>query len=331
MKKDQYFNLEVNFLSDDNVVRMTIALDPAQATGIYLTLLLHLRKKDDYEASCDSDGLQVIAHQYGFDQALVDRVIREFGLFTVDEERQTFRSAYMDRVMKQLEERRRKESERGQKGGRPKTCREKAETPSTKGKEPDEKQKSKVEVSRGEVSIAYVDNNSSNREESVTPVSTAAVAEVGVVIRSEDEKGQRPLQAVLPCDKLVDQLPTCQGFMEMAGMHSGLGRLFINHQKRILELFKTHIRLYGKEDQLLFLDDVKHYFANYVAAGSLTCRSLRATLLEDSRYAGGKNPNRFETIVGGKRTYMGHSIPFYAPPRPDSSAVWDEAHRKWSH
>lgn len=119
--------------------------------------------------------------------------------------------------------------------------------------------------------------------------------------------------------------------MEVAGMHSGLGQLFVDNQKRILELFKLHLRLYGREEDLLFLEDIKRYFSNYVAAGSKSCRTLRATLLEDTRYAGGKNPNRFETIVGGKRTYMGHSIPFYAPPRPDSSAVWDEAHRKWSN
>ena len=31
MKKDQYFNLEVNFLSNDNIVRMMMELDAAQS------------------------------------------------------------------------------------------------------------------------------------------------------------------------------------------------------------------------------------------------------------------------------------------------------------
>lgn len=175
MKKDQYFNLEVNFLSDDNVVRMTIALDPAQSTGIYLTLLLHLRKKDDYEASCDSEGLKVIAHQYGFDQALVNRVIREFGLFTVDEERQTFRSAYMDRVMTRLEERWKKNAENGQKGGRPKKRKKSAGTPADKGQKPNETQEKIGEENK---SIVIVDNNNNNNTgESGTPV-VAVVAEI---------------------------------------------------------------------------------------------------------------------------------------------------------
>ena len=50
MKKDQYFNLEVNFLSNDNFVRMMMELDAAQSLGIYMMLLTHLRKADNYEA-----------------------------------------------------------------------------------------------------------------------------------------------------------------------------------------------------------------------------------------------------------------------------------------
>ena len=49
MKKDQYFNLEVNFLSNDNIVRMMMELDAAQSLGIYMMLLTHLRKADNYE------------------------------------------------------------------------------------------------------------------------------------------------------------------------------------------------------------------------------------------------------------------------------------------
>ena len=47
MKKDQYFNLEVNFLSNDNIVRMMMELDAAQSLGIYMMLLTHLRKADN--------------------------------------------------------------------------------------------------------------------------------------------------------------------------------------------------------------------------------------------------------------------------------------------
>ena len=40
---------------------------------------------------------------------------------------------------------------------------------------------------------------------------------------------------------------------------------------------------------------------------------------------------RFEQLIGGQRTYLGHPIPKDAPPRPDRSAVWDEVHWKWGN
>ena len=52
MKKDQYFNLEVNLLNDDNIASMMSEMNAAEALGIYVILLLHLRTKDAYESSC---------------------------------------------------------------------------------------------------------------------------------------------------------------------------------------------------------------------------------------------------------------------------------------
>ena len=34
-----------------------------------------------------------------------------------------------------------------------------------------------------------------------------------------------------------------------------------------------------------------------------------------------KDVNRFESVVDGRRTYLGHLIPVDAPPRPDASPV----------
>lgn len=61
MKKDQYFNLEVNLLNDDNIAVMMSELDAAEAIGIYMMLLLHLRTKDDYESSCQPFLLKAFA------------------------------------------------------------------------------------------------------------------------------------------------------------------------------------------------------------------------------------------------------------------------------
>lgn len=108
--------------------------------------------------------------------------------------------------------------------------------------------------------------------------------------------------------------------MELAGQRSGLGRLFIDHQQQIIGLFKKHILLYGKEGGLLFFEDVKRYFSNYIAAGSPTCRMLREELMREIKERESKDVSRFESIVDGKRMYLGRLIPDSAPPRPDNSA-----------
>jgi hypothetical protein len=232
MKKDQYFNLEVNLLNDDNIACMMSEMNAAEALGIYVMLLLHLRTKDAYEASCKPVLLKAMARRYDVDEVAVERVLREFDLFELDEERQMFRSSYLDRVMKSLEEKRKMDIENGKKGGRPKKVAKSAETPVSKGRKPTENQKrreeeSKEEESKGSVSV--VNNNRSNIE---TP---------SLVSRLADEGNHGPLQPVLPWEKLVDQLSTFQSYMELAGQHSGLGKLFVDHQKLILEIFKKAI------------------------------------------------------------------------------------------
>lgn len=334
MKKDQYFNLEVNLLNDDNIAGMMAELDAAQAIGIYVMLLLHLRTKDNYEASCTPLLLKAFARRYELDLAMMEHVLRDYHLFEVNEERQTFRAPYLDRVMKRLEEKWRLDTENGKKGGRPKKPVKSSETPASKGQKPNETQERREEEKR---SITTVVTNSSNTgtmpvaETVVAPVSTSTPATCRIRIRSVDEEGQRPLQPVVPWEVLVDRLADSQLYMELAGQRSGLGRLFLDHQKEIIKLFKAHIRLYGKENELLFYDDVKRYFSNYVAAGSITCGKLREALLQEFKQRESKNVNRFESMVDGRRTYLGHLIPNDAPPRPDGSAVWDEVRKRWLH
>ena len=81
MKKDQYFNLEVNLLNDDNIAGMMLELGAANALGVYVMLLLHLRTKDNYEASCRPLPLKALAKRYDVDVDLIGRILREFDLF----------------------------------------------------------------------------------------------------------------------------------------------------------------------------------------------------------------------------------------------------------
>lgn len=415
MKKDQYFNLEVNLLNDDNIAGMMSELDAAEALGIYVMLLLHLRTKDNYEASCTPLLLRAFARRYDLELDMLEKVLYDYNLFEVDEERQTFRAPYLDRVMQRLEEKWRMDTENGKKGGRPKKRAKCAETPATKGRKPNETQERREEEKIG---ITPVVNNSSNTpageaadaatvveeipataatgnsgaaeisrtsgaseimvipetEEKIYVTGTSRASEItgasessgtsrtseitgasgssrtsrtsetsevrtassvpverGMRIRAVDEEGQQPLQPVLSWEVLVDRLADSRLYMELAGQRSGLGRLFIDHQQQIIGLFKKHILLYGKEGGLLFFEDVKRYFSNYIAAGSPTCRMLREELMREIKERESKDVSRFESIVDGKRMYLGRLIPDSAPPRPDNSAVWDDAHKRWGH
>lgn len=413
MKKDQYFNLEVNLLSDDNIAAMMLELDAAEALGVYMVLLLHLRAKDTYEASYQPLYMKALARRYDVNLEVMERVLHDYHLFVVDEERQTFRSPYLDRVMKRLEEKWRVDTENGKKGGRPAKRKKTAGTPASKGQKPNETQEKRIEENK---SITTIEYNSSNTGEPMACGETAAVAvsaekeeemaDLGKEMAASDEKteavavkgvaasgeedevvaakgaaasgekteavtvkglavsgekteavaakgaaasggkkkaasakrktktmkidwGEPPLEPVCPWEELVDQLPEYRVYMEQAGIHSGLGMLFIENEKRILELFKAHICLYAKEKELCFLKDVKQYFSNFTAAGSITCRNLRETLLEEKARAEDENISRFEIIINGQRTYQGYAIPSYAPPRPSASVVWDDGHRRW--
>lgn len=394
MKKDQYFNLEVNLLNDDNIAGMMSELDAAEALGIYVMLLLHLRTKDNYEASCTPLLLRAFARRHDLELDMLEKVLHDYNLFEVDEERQTFRAPYLDRVMQRLEEKWRMDTENGKKGGRPKKRAKCAETPATKGRKPNETQERREEEKIG---ITPVVNNSSNTlaggaadavtvvaeipaaaatgnsgssrasessrtsgssessrtsrtsemtvipetEEKISATGTSETSEVrtassvpvgrGMRIRAVDEEGQQPLQPVLSWETLVDRLADSRLYMELAGQRSGLGRLFIDHQQQIIGLFKKHILLYGKESGLLFFEDVKRYFSNYIAAGSPTCRMLREELMREIKERESRDVSRFESVVDGKRMYLGRLIPDSTPPRPDNSAVWDDAHKRWGH
>ena len=385
MKKDQYFNLEVNLLNDDNIAGMMSELDAAEALGVYVMLLLHLRTKDNYEASCTPLLLRAFARRHDLELDMLEKVLHDYNLFEVDEERQTFRAPYLDRVMQRLEEKWRMDTENGKKGGRPKKRAKCAETPATKGRKPNETQERREEEKIG---ITPVVNNSSNTlaggaadaatvvaeipaaaatgtsgssrtsessrtsrtsgmtvipetEEKISAAAASGTSEVrtassvpvgrGMRIRAVDEEGQQPLQPVLSWETLVDRLADSRLYMELAGQRSGLGRLFIDHQQQIIGLFKKHILLYGKESGLLFFEDVKRYFSNYIAAGSPTCRMLREELMREIKERESRDVSRFESVVDGKRMYLGRLIPDSAPPRPDNSAVWDDAHKRWGH
>lgn len=340
MKVDQYFKLEVNFMSDDCVSTMMEEMDAAESLGIYVALLVHLRKHDEYEAGCSSTLLEAFAHGHDFRLESVERVLRDFGLFIFNEERQTFRSTYLDRVMRALEEHRRRCSEAGKKSALKRTKNGNAVSPSGKGIETNIQQKSKVEESREE-NISLEKNRKETARENERDEKDEKVEkkeerkekeEGGMRIVDPDRIGQAPLQrADRSWDVWVDRAAASEEYMNEVGVHSGLGKLFIEYRQRIVRLFKEHIRLYGTEGSILSESDAKRYFTNFMRAGTITCFKVRDALMAESNRLQHANPYCFEVLVDGQRTYLGRPIPTDAPPRPDNSSVWNDRRRCWSY
>lgn len=329
MENDQYFILEVNFMSDDAIIGMMQTIEASEALGIYVALLTYLRAKDNYEASFDTIHVEAIARIYRFNPEMVQRVIVDFGIFSLDMEKKIFRSPYLDRVMEKLQKRRQRDSENGKKGGRPRNVDNPSKMAAATGKRPDEKsgekQKSKVEKSRTITTVEYNSSNSNRKEE------TAAAVVVPLELTPQPAIANiaPSLEPVRPWESLVDEMGTCQEYLCIVASHSGLGKQFIENQPRILALFKQHIRLYAKEGDLLGLKNVKQYFSNYMAMGSVTVQKLREVLLEDAKAVYRQNPYRYETVEHGRRMCHGRVIPDGAPPRPDHLSAWDERYGKW--
>lgn len=208
------------------------------------------------------------------------------------------------------------------------------------GGKPNLTQERRREESNTITTVEYNSSNSIQKEE------TAAAAVLDKPEKTEPEKiavpvvsavravplgeGRRfPPEPVRSWEELVDEMGACDDYLGMVGMRSGLGILFIENKTRILQLFKEHIRLYDKGGGLLFLRDVKQYFANCLCAGSPVCQRFRDTLEAERKQAKKANPYRFETLKDGKRTYQGRPIPDDAPPRPDKESIWSVALHRW--
>lgn len=145
---------------------------------------------------------------------------------------------------------------------------------------------------------------------------------------------ERPLRPFRRWQEMVDELAHNSSWLDLACMKSGYGMLLKQHIKKAVEIFKQHIEIYGKGDDLLKMSDVYGYFINFVRAGSRTSQELRSALLtidakEQSAGSAAGNPHRYEQLIGGKRFYLGCPIPDDAPPRPDARAVWNEEFSTW--
>lgn len=312
MKNDQYLKLEVSLFNTDRVERLIDRIG-IEGWGIYVALLLRMRQDDELTIVCSEPSVAAMARRWNTTPERVIEVVRESGLLVPsDEYGETFSSPYLDRVMAALW------IKRGEKPRSVTRSKRRTVNRSADGR-------FAVKPSIEEKSIEEKSYNSSNN------TVAAVVEDSPVLVVADPDAGQLSLTPILPWESLTDDMAADTFWMELVGMRSGLGQLYIDHRAEIVDLFRQHIRLYDKGGGLLRLQDVKQYFANYLAAGSRTCQGVRDRLLGSIRQRetdAGVSP--YETIVDGRRTYLGRIIPDSAPPRPDEFSVWDEDKEKWT-
>lgn len=190
-------------------------------------------------------------------------------------------------------------------------------------------EKSRVKQSKVE-NIDFVDRKEEKNVSAAAAlkVSTAGKGGVSHVAAVADEA----LAPFRPWEEHVDEMEKVQTWMELMGMHSGMGRMFLDNRQRIVALFKEHVRLYAKESSITSPDAARNYFSHWIRAGSPSQRTLYARLQSELQSHSADDPYVYEQRdpLTGARSYCGLPIPPGSPPRPSPNAVWSDAIKKWS-
>ena len=153
--------------------------------------------------------------------------------------------------------------------------------------------------------------------------SLSKVKESKVSSSKEDDVVAVPVS--LAWERYVDELAHEQSWIEIMAMRSGLGEGFVQRFGEVLKYFKQHIQAVGNEKDIQSPSDAKRYFCFFNTPGSVTFRKLVDELQKPIDKGKYKFEDRDPTT--GERSYCGVPIPSYAPPRPNSQAVWCEG--KW--
>lgn len=277
--------------SNDEKLMLLIEQEGMKGYGAYWILMEALRKQKDLCSSFSI--LRVLASRSRVRKEYLLHIIKDFDLFVV-EENSFYSPGMKQRMSKYL-------------AG--------TDYPSVKQSVNTEDNS----LTDNDQSALHARKTEQNRKEKI------------LTVVDEYQEGQIPLRPCRGWEALVDEMAASEDYMNQAGMHSGMGMLYLGNREHIVRLFKEQICLQGKQERMISLSEVKSYFSNFVASGSVTNQKIRAALKEQSDGRREQDPYRFETIVGGKRTFMGHAIPPDAPPRPDAAAVWDAVRRRWVH
>ncbi|MCD7901074.1 MAG: DUF4373 domain-containing protein [Bacteroides sp.] len=318
MKNDQYFPLEVNMVNDDRVAKVIEKYGIA-GYGTYVALLIELRKHNRYK--CEKVSLQMLSRLFQIDGEMLEYIIEDSGLFWKRElVRSTqYSSPYLTRVMKRLEEYRKKQAFGGLKRVENVMRNGKGQFTSDAGTV----KKSKEEQSTEEQSI-------------ITTSSSVADPEISSRRRVSDEKimpgNSLPTPSVsTPWEEYVHEAFTDESWVRATATKSGMDQYFFSHRPKMIEAFVTHIESQGSGMRINTLQAAKSYMSNFFNEGTVTQQRTLKELQAAEEKQQNSSIHRFETLdpVTGERSYYGVRIPPHAPPRPNDHAIWNDELQLW--
>lgn len=270
--------------------------------GIYWCLLEYLRTQDNYLG--DVRVLKSLARRMKIRLAKLLSILNNYGLFICND--YTFYSPKLVELMQPFEERRRiikayKEKRRLDNILEISTTEDTINILEVKGE------------GKGEVKGKGKETSSAEEEAREEPREAAEAAAL--------------LPEKLAWEMYVDELDGEAQWKELMAMRSGLKKQFYSLYPRIVESFKNHVRMLGKERHIVSLSEAKHYFYFFLTPGSSTFNRL----MDELKRKDSGDPFRFEyrDKETGRRMYCGIPIPDEAPPRPCDQAVWNPTSKKW--
>ena len=92
-----------------------------------------------------------------------------------------------------------------------------------------------------------------------------------------------PVRTVYSFDELVEKMLQSSCYMEVVAMHSRLGGKFTQHLNLIVQLFKNHVYLRGKLENMTSLGEVQSYFSNFLIPGSSNSKAVIRAIFDAER------------------------------------------------
>lgn len=291
MRNDQFLKHDASASNNEKLMAL-MEVEGLKGYGAYWILLEALRKQDGFCASFNM--CRLLAVRARVRKEYLIHIVKDFDLFEVKEDR--FYSPGMSQRLA--------------------GCGATTAYPCVKQ---NVKEADKCLKINDDVALRACEEDKIREDKKITVVDACEI------------EGQIPPRSFRDWEALVDEMSASEEYMNCAGMHSGMGAVFIRNRMRIVELFKNQIRLKGKQAVMVNQQEVRSYFSNFVGEGSVTNKKLRKQLQQEEERERKRKGGCFEQIVNGKRMYYGRPIPDDAPPRPDPVAVWNDVRRRWDH